>query len=496
MKKLIGGLLGKKNGTESQGQGAKLNSPTQFTVISSDELLSNEKRQAIVNKVHSLISLPDKHYEALVTNLFKRFAEYVQLLPATEKHHHSVPGGLLDHSLQVTLYSLLIRRGFMLPIGAPPEILAKKQEIWSYGTLTAALMKNLGLATIHQRVSIFDKDGEFVGRWNPLRGGLGEYGSYDIAFSEGEDGQLGARITPLLAERILPKDGLHWLASDPEIFNQWLALLSNDMAGSGILGQMVDRANKENILKYMNEQGMAPGQPTAAQPPAPTPSMPAAPQTGMSPPPPRPRADSPRPPRPEPGPMPPAPPARPDAGNVPPPPPRPDTGGTLGSAPETSDSLFGQLKGGASELGAATEMTEQSGATDEEVIAAEDIPSDLGEFFFFWLKREIKKDKLPFNKDKGPLQRVQEGILLVCPSVFQKFVDANPELDTMADAVQKRFQKLKYHKKNGTANYYNYASYETGKRVVLRGFLISDTSQLMEDDDLPEVNDTLEQDYI
>lgn len=41
----------------------------------------------------------------LFTELYQapvaRFAELVQLLPASEYYHHSHPGGLLDHALEV-----------------------------------------------------------------------------------------------------------------------------------------------------------------------------------------------------------------------------------------------------------------------------------------------------------------------------------------------------------------------------------------------------------
>ena len=45
----------------------------------------------------------------------ERYAEMVQLLPASESHHHSHLGGMLDHGLEVLSFSAKLRQSYVLP---------------------------------------------------------------------------------------------------------------------------------------------------------------------------------------------------------------------------------------------------------------------------------------------------------------------------------------------------------------------------------------------
>ncbi|MEE9303683.1 MAG: TraI domain-containing protein [Thiotrichaceae bacterium] len=106
--------------------------------------------QNLLQQIRSQVSVPESHWMNLYQSFIKSFAELVQQLPASESHHHAFAGGLLQHSLEVGLHALQLRSGKMLPLGASPEVISEKQELWSYAVLTAAMMHDIGKPLVDQ----------------------------------------------------------------------------------------------------------------------------------------------------------------------------------------------------------------------------------------------------------------------------------------------------------------------------------------------------------
>lgn len=515
---LFGGLFGSKKAGEGASQEAAhhlglTSKPGQLKVLTAEELLAPPARKSVLNNIRSLISLPDKHYDALIGELFRNYAAFVQQLPATQRHHHALPGGLLDHSLEIALMSLLIRRGFMLPIGAPPEVLSKKQDIWSYATLSSALLKNAGVSLIQQNIGLYDAQGRRTGSWAPIKESLAKHLFYDVSFLTDAPTSLGARMTPLIAQMLMPKQGLLWLHEDRLVFNHWLAVLSWDVAGAGILGQMVDRANKENILKHTPAATgqMAPtAQQQQAQARIPIPAALLAPPTPTSTPT---------------TPIEATPLDEEEAEKKTLEQPEGVPAGEEDASFDDIRSRLAALLGGMEEGASAEEGEHAPGQTssqeeeslvsftDTEPLLSDDsvqhtegegkermqqssIPSDVGEFFVQWARQGLASGHIAYNQEKSHIHHVKEGIFLVFPGIFQLFCDEHPELEMQPTTVQKRFQRLKLHLKKRDENICSYASYETGKRVVLRGYLIEDPKVLFDSEKIPPINTRLELDFI
>lgn len=85
------------------------------SVHSGEHLLSTPDRQVHLRELARLVAVPSAHFDALYRAAVLRFARYVQLLPASESHHHAFAGGLLDHTLEVLVEALKQRRAVMLP---------------------------------------------------------------------------------------------------------------------------------------------------------------------------------------------------------------------------------------------------------------------------------------------------------------------------------------------------------------------------------------------
>lgn len=68
-------------------------------------LLQSPLRQQLLENIWRRASLSRAQFNTLYLKPLERYAELVQLLPASENHHHAHLGGLLDHGLEIVAYA-------------------------------------------------------------------------------------------------------------------------------------------------------------------------------------------------------------------------------------------------------------------------------------------------------------------------------------------------------------------------------------------------------
>lgn len=221
-------------------------SPSTFAALDPEALLAPHTHRLI--QIRQQVGIPTAHWTTLYERLLLDFAAFVQMLPASEAHHHCEAGGLLQHCLDTTLRALTIRRGVLLPAGAGTEQLAEKQDVWTYATATAALLHDLGKPVVDQAVTLFEADGQVLGRWNPLAGPMPAQATYAVEFVRGRRYRLHPRLPPMLVQFIVPSVGLEWISSDLDVFEAWLATISGgDSELAGELGRIVRQADSESV---------------------------------------------------------------------------------------------------------------------------------------------------------------------------------------------------------------------------------------------------------
>lgn len=223
--------------------GADVSASDWLQVLSPTELL--QAHEQTIGKIRQQVGVPLAHWNALYRSLIERFAEFVQLLPASEAHHHRERGGLLKHALETALKALTIRRGVLLPHGASAEALADKQDVWTYATASAALLHDLGKPLVDQKITLCAIDGRLLGRWNPLAGPIRAPATrYTVRYIRGRRYRLHPRLPPMLAHHVVPAVALEWLAQDLDVFEAWLATISGgDSEFAGALGQIIKQAD-------------------------------------------------------------------------------------------------------------------------------------------------------------------------------------------------------------------------------------------------------------
>src|SRR3546814_8705726 len=80
---------------------------------SAASLLAMPRRQRLLEHIWQRTSLSRKQFASLYRAPLERYAELVQLFPASESHHHAYPGGMLDHGLEIVAYALKLRQSHL-----------------------------------------------------------------------------------------------------------------------------------------------------------------------------------------------------------------------------------------------------------------------------------------------------------------------------------------------------------------------------------------------
>ncbi|MCR4467933.1 MobH family relaxase [Burkholderia sp. SCN-KJ] len=238
-------------------------SPQYLPVLEHSELIQRTGVAGTVLRIGSSLGLSPESERRDVEPLLQRLTEFVQLLPASESHHHAQPGGLLIHLLEVACYALHLREGYRLPLGASPEDQMRHGARCSYAVLVAALLHDIGKPLADLKIEL--AAGHEVRPWVPMAGSMNEQGGdwYCVNFPAPGERDYGAhsRLAIVLLQRVVPPASLSWLAGYPPVLQELAAYLSGDCGGKDsakdgakncalakIVGDADRRSVAENLL--------------------------------------------------------------------------------------------------------------------------------------------------------------------------------------------------------------------------------------------------------
>ena len=208
------------------------------------ELLATPYRQQLLRAIQESTSLTAPVFEAYVKEPLQRYAERVQLLPASESHHHSYPGGMLDHGLETCVFGLRLRRQHLLPPKESPEKQSSTGELWSVAVIYACLLHDIAKVIVD--VDIHLKSGR---RWCLWEGTIPD--QYRVRYIKGRDYFLHAAANPLLCKEVIGNAGLEWLRSQPELFGLVMYAISGHAERSGVIGEIVSQADRASVAKSL-----------------------------------------------------------------------------------------------------------------------------------------------------------------------------------------------------------------------------------------------------
>lgn len=218
-----------------------------FTPQTAETLLATSLRQSLMKIIWQRTSLSGTLFAELYQAPVFRFAELVQLLPASEYHHHSHPGGLLDHTLEVMAFAAKLRQRHLLPAGVAPEDQAREAEAWTAGIIYASLLHDVGKITTDIEVMADNSQNSQI--WYPWQGQLQK--NYRLRYHKNRDHQLHPVAGSLLTMQILPATALNWLAQYRELYESFLYCISGHYDRAGIVGELVQEADRASVAQFM-----------------------------------------------------------------------------------------------------------------------------------------------------------------------------------------------------------------------------------------------------
>lgn len=223
MYKLIKGFTNLIAGNHSDISHKKPRDP--FVVCPPEVLLY--KHQQFIEEVRLCTAIPRNDWETLYLPMFDNVARYVQNLPASAAHHHSAIGGLLEHSLEIAMYSARVTRGVTFTTNGQEVQVGELAQVYIYAVVSGALIHDLGKLITDLDVFV-EIEGKQI-KWNPVLGPMPIGAKY--RFSMNHDSQRARHdhehASPLLARAIIPSKGLRWLSElNTNLYRMWLSTIS------------------------------------------------------------------------------------------------------------------------------------------------------------------------------------------------------------------------------------------------------------------------------
>ncbi len=193
-------------------------------ILTVEELLAPADRKEAIDQVRRQSGAPADYFNALYRELIETFSYFVQNIPHLRNKRISI----LDRQLNIASTLLILREPYILAGDLLNRVTDHEKALWNYVMFSGMLLSRIGDLISQYDISLCDELGIRSEQWKPLLGNLslkGEY--YRIDKMRGETSTyLGYHL--MLASHLMPPDGLQWIMSNPDAFEQWVMMLNGE----------------------------------------------------------------------------------------------------------------------------------------------------------------------------------------------------------------------------------------------------------------------------
>ena len=239
------GLLRKLFQGGASAPAAAADTTSVFPVLAAEALYTRLSLHNRLRGIRRKVAIDPQRFEAMYGKPIAKYCETVQLLPASQAHHHAYPGGLIVHTLSVIEYAINERQKYTLPLASEPEVIEAQKNLWTYAVFVAALLHDIGKAVT--MAWYIDTAQDKIR--NPAAGTLLQQGCkhYTLKFRPTQHYHLHERLGLLFLPQLLDSISMDYLTRDLDIFSEVLGYVSADRASWGSIGAIVSTADQMSV---------------------------------------------------------------------------------------------------------------------------------------------------------------------------------------------------------------------------------------------------------
>lgn len=220
------------------------------------ELVNTEERQEIIRKIKRLYSVTEEVWNHHYLFAIHEFAELVQLLPASEIHHHSKPGGLLDHTLEALHVGSRIMQGYVLPPNSEPEDITANADRWRYGAFIAILAHDLGKILTDIEVAYRLPGESDFRQWHPWYENIPTSAEYQFRYKDKTNiskvaKAIHEKASMSLLPRIITKSAAQYIFQDHELLSQIFSTIVKSTFGGQAISEIVSAADRSSVAENL-----------------------------------------------------------------------------------------------------------------------------------------------------------------------------------------------------------------------------------------------------
>jgi hypothetical protein len=202
----------------------------------------------------------------LLMPVIERFASYVHLLPASNRHHHRGVGGLFHHSLEVAFLAGQSSNGKVFGFGKTPLERKHEEPRWRVAAILTGLLHDIGKPVSDMRVT--SAKGH---TWNPFIEPLTQWAErfdverYYLYWERNGKARHEQIATTILPEILTPQIKAWLVDRNTEVISAMLSAISASDS-DGLLYQIMNRADSASVQRDLENNAALPEQSAVSAP--------------------------------------------------------------------------------------------------------------------------------------------------------------------------------------------------------------------------------------
>jgi len=211
--------------------------------------------QNTIGRLIDCIAPETSELEDAIVRTLAQFTAWVHQLPASETHHHSYLGGLLEHSLEVALWSAESARSRLGDLKLPGWERRRQERTFVLAVALSGLLHDLGKPVAD--LLIHDPRGRIA--WNPYRGSLMAWAEahglshYHLQWLKGRGARHRGFSLLILRNVVEPALFDRLREVGPELEASLLGALSQEGAEDDPAFRLVTRADQESAIRSLRD---------------------------------------------------------------------------------------------------------------------------------------------------------------------------------------------------------------------------------------------------